>query len=69
MNGKKAIYFSRVKLPTMRSAREIKIANIYVETHLSANGIRNLLIKMLNKYNIKLSDYKIYLKADYSKLH
>ena len=40
----------------MRSAREIKLANIYVETNLSANGIRNLLIKMLNKYNIKLSD-------------
>lgn len=69
MNGKKVIYFSRVKLPTMRSAREIKLANIYVETNLSANGIRNLLIKMLNKYNIKLSDYKIYLKADYSELH
>ena len=69
MNGKKVIYFSRVKLPTMRAAREIKYANIYIETNLSANGIRNLLIKMLNKYNIKLSDYKIYLKADYSELH
>ncbi|MBM6820359.1 hypothetical protein H6A19_13635 [Clostridium saudiense] len=69
MNGKKVIYFSRVKLPTMRAAREIKSANIYVETNLSANGIRNLLIKILNKYNIKLSDYKIYLKADYSELH
>lgn len=69
MNGKKVIYFSRVKLPTMRAPREIKLANIYVETNLSANGIRNLLIKMLNKYRIKLSDYKIYLKADYSELH
>lgn len=69
MNGKKVIYFSRVKLPTMRAAREIKNANIFIETNLSANGIRNLLIKMLNKYNIKLSDYKIYLRADYSDLH
>lgn len=69
MNGKKVVYFSRVNLPNMRAAREIKLANIYVETNLSANGIRNLLIKMLNKYNIKLSDYKIYLKADYSELH
>ncbi|WP_294170237.1 hypothetical protein [uncultured Clostridium sp.] len=69
MNGKKRIYFSRVELPTMIAAREIKNANIYIETNLSANGIRNLLIKMLNKYNIKLSDYKIYLKADYSELH
>lgn len=69
MNGKKVIYFSRVKLPTMRAVVEIKSLNIYVATNLSANGIRNLLIKMLNKYNIKLSDYKIYLKADYSELH
>ena len=69
MNGKKVIYFSRVKLPTMRAVVEIKSANIYVTTNLSANGIRNLLIKMLNKYNIRLSDYKIYLKADYSELH
>lgn len=69
MNGKKVIYFSRVKLPTMKSAREVKNADIYVETNLSANAIRNLLIKVLNKYNIKLNDYKIYLKADYSELH
>lgn len=69
MNGKKVIYFSRVKLPTMRSARKIESADIYVETNLSANGIRNLLIKALNQYNIKLSDYKIYLKADYTELH
>ncbi|WP_288221542.1 hypothetical protein [uncultured Clostridium sp.] len=69
MNGKKVIYFSKIKLPTMRAARKIESANIYVETNLSANGIRNLLIKMLSKYNIKLSDYKIYLKADYSELH
>ena len=69
MNGKKVIYFSRVKLPTMRAVVEIKSVNIYVTTNLSANGIRNLLIKILNKYNIRLSDYKIYLKADYSELH
>lgn len=69
MNGKKVIYFSRDKLPTMRAVVEIKSVNIYVATNLSANGIRNLLIKILNKYNIRLSDYKIYLKADYSELH
>ena len=45
MNGKKVIYFSRVKLPTMRAVVEIKSVNIYVTTNLSANGIRNLLIK------------------------
>lgn len=53
----------------MRAVVEIKSVNIYVATNISTNGIRNLLIKMLNKYNIKISDYKIYLKADYSELH
>ena len=69
MNGKKRVYFSNSKLSTMESAREIKAAKIYIETNLSANGIRNLLIKILKRYNIKLSDYKIYFKADYSELH
>lgn len=69
MNGKKRLYFSKVKLPTMIAARKIKKADIYIETNLSANGIRNLLIKILGKYNIGLSDYKIYLKANYSNLH
>lgn len=69
MNGKKVVYFSKSKLPTMRSAREIKAANIYIETNLSANGIRNLLIKVLKRCNLKLSDYKLYFKADYSELH
>ena len=66
INWEKRIYFSRIELPTIIAAREIRSANIYIETNISANGIRNLLIKMLTKYNIKLSDYKIYLKSDYS---
>lgn len=69
MNGKKVIYFSKSNLPVMRAPRKIDSANIYIETNLSANGIRNLLVKVLGKYNIKLNDYKIYLKADYSDLH
>ena len=32
----------------MRKVVEIKSVNIYVTTNLSANGIRNLLIKILN---------------------
>lgn len=52
----------------MRAPRRIDFTNIYVETNLSANGIRNLLIKILNKYDIKLTEYKFYLRADYSEL-
>lgn len=49
MNGKKVIYFSKVKLLTMRAVVEIKSVNLYVANNISTNGIRNLLIKMLNK--------------------
>lgn len=69
MNGRKVVYFSNTNIPTMRAPRKIDSASIYIETNLSANGIRNLLVKVLGKYNIKLNDYKIYLKADYSNLH
>ncbi|MGL4849192.1 MAG: hypothetical protein ACRC28_09745 [Clostridium sp.] len=69
MHGKKVKYFSKVESEIIRDPRKIDKANIYVETSLSANGIRNLLVKILKKFNIKLNDYKIYLKADYSELH
>lgn len=69
MNGKKVTYFTKEKEPYMRAPRYVKSADIYVETNLSANGTRNLLIKILKQFDIKLSDYKIYLKADYSDLH
>lgn len=69
MNGKKVIYFSRVKLPTMRAPRKMDSLELYIETNQSANSIRNIIIKALNRYNIKLNNYKIYLRADYSELH
>lgn len=69
MNGKKVIYFSRVALPTMRAPRKLESLNMYIETNLSANSIRNVITRALNKYDIRLNNYKIYLKADYSDLH
>lgn len=69
MNGKKRIYFSRVELPTMIASRKLKSCEIYVETNLSANSIRTLIIRSLKEYKIKLTDYKVYLRADYSDLH
>lgn len=53
----------------MRSVQLIKGADIYITTNLSANSIRNLIIKCLKKYNMKISDFKIYFRADYSDLH
>ncbi|MEW5920809.1 MAG: hypothetical protein AB1796_07675 [Bacillota bacterium] len=67
-NGKKISYFSD-KPETMRSPRRIETLDLFVETNFSANHIRNLIIKMLNHYGIPLSEYKIYLRADYSPLH
>lgn len=68
MQGRKIAYFS--KDPTgMRKAEPIQGTDIYVTTNLSANSIRNIIQKMLGKYSIPLSEYKIYLKADYTALH
>jgi hypothetical protein len=68
MQGRKIAYFT--KDPTgMRKAELIQGTDIYVTTNLSANNIRNIIQKMLRKYGIPLSEYKIYLKADYTALH
>lgn len=69
MQGKKVPYFSKHPNSKMRKPLKIEGADIYVETNLSANGIRNLLIKVLKQYNIPMNSYKIYLRADYSDLH
>ncbi len=68
MQGRKIAYFS--KDPTsMRKAKLIQGTDIYVTTNLSANRIRDIIQKMLGRYSIPLSEYKIYLKADYTALH
>ena len=67
MNGKKRKYFSTI---TGEIKYSRKIANkIYISTNQSANSIRNLIMKMLKEYNISVSDFKIYLKADYTNLN
>ncbi|AJD28781.1 TPA: hypothetical protein PL553_003890 [Clostridium botulinum] len=67
MNGKKNKYFSS-KSEGIRKP-ELVANNIYIETNMSGNSIRNLIIKMLKQYNIKVSDYKVYFRADYSNLN
>ena len=53
----------------MCSPEKMKLAGIYVETNLSANNVRNILAKLLRLFGLKISDYIIFLKADYSPLH
>jgi hypothetical protein len=68
MKGRKQKLFS-TNSANNRSPHKIKDSGIYVETNLSANAIRNLIIKMLQKYSLKTSDFKVFLRADYSSLH
>ncbi|EJP6471889.1 hypothetical protein NHI66_001157 [Clostridium botulinum] len=67
MNGKKNKYFS--SKPENIRKPELVANSIYIETNMSGNSIRNLIIKMLKQYNIKVSDYKVYFRADYSNLN
>jgi hypothetical protein len=68
MQGRKVPYF-RKEQTGIRAPRKVKGTDIYVMTNMSANQVRNLIERMLRKYNIKTSDYKIYLRADYTARH
>lgn len=67
MKGRKVSYFSREHIKGKNE--KIKNIDIYVWTYLGANSIRNLIRKLLRKFNIKLTDYYVYLRADYTPLH
>jgi hypothetical protein len=67
MKGRKVSYFSRKYVD--RKNEKMKNIDIYVWTNLSANSIRNLIRKLLRKFDIKLTDYYVYLRADYTPLH
>ncbi|WP_343101260.1 hypothetical protein [Romboutsia sp. MSSM.1001216sp_RTP31141st1_G3_RTP31141_220114] len=67
LNGRKSAYFSSDK-KVMR--RPVHIGSgIYIETNMSANSIRNLIIKLLKLYNIPTNNFKVYLRADYTNLN
>jgi len=66
MNGKKRRYFSKDS-SLMRNPKLIN-NKIYIEVNQSANSLRNILIKLLKAYRFNISDYKVYLRADYTNL-
>ena len=68
MNEKKVQYFSQ-NTEGMRKPERLRSLDIYVETNMSANGRRNLIVKMLQKFGIRVNDYKVYFRADYTSLH
>lgn len=67
MNGRKNKYFSR-NSDQLRKAGKVR-EGIFVEINQSGNAIRNLIIKLLNEYDIKINEYKIYFRADYTSLN
>lgn len=68
INGRKARYFC--KDPNLiRSPTKVPGTDIYVITNMSANQIRNTIQKMLAKFGIRISDYKVFLRADYTARH
>lgn len=69
MNGKKVTYFAYKEEEIVRAPRKIQNLDLYVSTNHSANSIRNIIINILREYKISISDFKIYLRADYSELH
>ncbi|MCD2348247.1 hypothetical protein [Clostridium guangxiense] len=69
MNGKKVTYFAYKEEDILRAPRKIQDLDLYVSTNHSANSIRNIIISILREYKISVSEFKIYLRADYSELH
>jgi hypothetical protein len=53
----------------LREAARIEGSDIYVEISKDSIAVRQLVIKMLEIFNIDTSNYKVYLRADYTPLH
>lgn len=68
LNGRKRIYFSSEQ-KDLRDPRLVPKTNVYIETNMSANQIRNTIIKMLEKYDISRSTFQVYLCKDFTELH
>lgn len=69
MQGKKVAYFCNDIKTVVRNPVKVKGTSVFVMTNMSANSVRNVIERMLRKYKIKTSSYKIFLRADYSSLH
>lgn len=50
----------------MRGPVKIPNSDVYVETTKDSIAVRQLVAKMLDKYNIDKDSYKVYIRADYT---
>ena len=71
MKGRKIAYFSGEQISEKDKNKSIKLSNldVYVWVNLSCTQIRNVIRRLLTKFKINLTDFKIYLRADYNNLH
>ena len=65
ITGRKRELISSSK-DNLRDPKYIKEVNGYIETNLSANGIKNIIKRLLKEYKIPVKNYGIYLRADYT---
>lgn len=67
MKGRKITYFGYKSVIENGKVKNERIngTEIYVWINLSCNQIRNIIRRILSKYNYKCDDVKIYLKGDY----
>lgn len=50
----------------IRNPVEIGNTGVYVETSKDSIAVRQLIVRMLDKFQIKKGDYKVFLRADYT---
>lgn len=48
---------------------DVNSTGMYMETAHSANAIRDLIIKLLHKFNYNVDNFIVYLRADYTELN
>ncbi len=68
MQGRKCKYFS-YDSSELREGVRIKGSKIYIEYNVSATFVRNIIIKMLEKYEIPKRNCHIFIRRDLTSLH
>ena len=68
ISGMKGIKLSKER-NTLRSPGHIRGSQIWIETNLSANNIRDAILVLLRTYNIPASDFSVSFGRDYSDRH
>lgn len=68
MQGRKRKYFS-YDSSELREGVRIKNTKIYIEYNVSATFVRNIIIKMLEKYEIPKRNCHIFIRRDLTSLH